>query len=105
VHAELYYGLAGRGVMLLETTTGETRALEIRPGVAVHVPGHWIHRSVNTGDEPLSTLFCYASDAGQDYSVIGDAGGMRRLVVATSDGWGLRDNPDHAGYRGGGTSR
>jgi glucose-6-phosphate isomerase len=105
VHAELYYGLSGHGVMLLETTTGDTRALEITPGVAVHVPGHWIHRSVNTGNEPFSTLFCYATDAGQDYSVIGDAGGMRSLVVATGDGWALRDNPDHVGYRTGGEGR
>lgn len=97
--AELYYGLAGSGVMLMETLDGETRAIEITPGVAVHVPGHWIHRSVNVGDTPFSTLFCYPADAGQDYGVIEQAGGMRKLVVAASDSWGLVDNPDHQGYR------
>jgi glucose-6-phosphate isomerase len=99
--AELYYGLAGRGVMLLESLDGESRAIEVTPGVAVHVPGHWVHRSVNVGDEPFSSLFCYPSAAGQDYDVIATAGGMRRLVVAgASQGWRLRDNPDHRGYRG-----
>lgn len=98
--AELYYGLSGSGVMLMETLDGETRAIEITPGVAVHVPGHWIHRSVNVGHTPFSTLFCYAADAGQDYGVIQDAGGMRKLVVSASDTWELIDNPDHRGYRG-----
>jgi glucose-6-phosphate isomerase len=55
---------------------------------------------VNTGDQTFSTLFCYATEAGQDYSVIGDAGGMRNLVVRAPDGWALRENPGHRGYRG-----
>jgi glucose-6-phosphate isomerase, archaeal len=97
--AELYYGLSGRGVMLLETLAGESRAIEVVPGVAVHVPGHWVHRSINVGREPFSTLFCYPSNAGQDYEVIARAGGMRQLVVAgDAEGWRLRDNPNHGGY-------
>ncbi|MCS5716948.1 hypothetical protein N1027_02250 [Herbiconiux sp. CPCC 205763] len=96
--AELYYGLAGRGVMLMETLDGQTRAIEITPGVAVHVPGHWIHRSVNVGHVPFTTLFCYATDAGQDYEVIARAGGMAKLVVADTARWALRSNPDHVGY-------
>lgn len=97
--AELYYCLSGRGVMLLETLDGQTSAIELTPGKAVDVPGHWIHRSVNVGEEPFVTLFCYAADAGQDYAVIADAGGMKNLVVADDDGWVLKPNPDHRGYR------
>src|SRR5690554_2444846 len=37
--AELYYGVNGTGVMLMETLEGERRAIEITAGVAVHVPG------------------------------------------------------------------
>lgn len=96
--AELYYGLSGQGVMLMESIHGETRAMEITPGVAVHVPGHWIHRSVNVGRVPFSTLFCYPTDAGQDYEIIGDASGMKQLVIATDQGWALRENRDHRGY-------
>jgi glucose-6-phosphate isomerase len=102
--AELYYGLRGRGVMLMETVDGETHAMEITPGVAVHVPGHWVHRSVNVGNEPFTTLFCYPTDAGQDYGIIGDAGGMKDLVVADGNGWALRPNPNHQGYGQGGPS-
>jgi len=98
--AELYYGIAGSGVMLLESVAGESRALPIGPGVVVHVPGGWVHRSVNVGDETLVTLFAYATEAGQDYGIIEDAGGMQQLVVVDGEhGWATRPNPDHGGYR------
>ncbi|WP_309126819.1 glucose-6-phosphate isomerase family protein [Microbacterium sp.] len=97
--AELYHCLSGRGVMLMETIDGRSVAIELTPGKAVNVPGHWIHRSVNVGDEPFVTLFCYAADAGQDYELIAAAGGMKNLVVADGDGWMLAPNPDHLGYR------
>ncbi|MFC4242136.1 glucose-6-phosphate isomerase family protein [Gryllotalpicola reticulitermitis] len=101
-HAELYYGLAGTGVILMDSLDGESRAIEITPGVAVHVPGHWVHRSVNVGAERLATLFCYGTDAGQDYQLIAEAGGMATLVVAREDGgWTTVPNPDHRGYRAG----
>src|SRR5690606_15313261 len=80
--AELYHCLSGRGVMLLETVDGQSEAIELTPGRAVNVPGHWIHRSVNVGDEPFVTLFCYAADAGQDYELIADAGGPCHAVEA-----------------------
>lgn len=98
--AELYHCLSGRGVMLLETVDGRTEAVPLVAGEAVHVPGHWVHRSVNTGDEPFVTLFCYPADAGQDYELIQRAGGMAALVVADgADGWTTRSNPDHTGYQ------
>ena len=98
--AELYYCLSGRGVMLLETLSGGSRAIPIATGQAVHVPGHWIHRSVNVGDEPFVTLFCYAADGGQNYQLIADAGGMATLVVTDgAGGWTTRPNPRHIGYR------
>ena len=60
----------------------------------------WVHRSVNVGDDPFVTLFCYAADAGQNYGLIADAGGMAQLVVAEANGgWTTRPNPDHMGYR------
>ncbi len=97
--SELYLGLSGRGVMILETVDGRSEVVEVTPGQAVYVPGHWVHRSVNVGSERFSTLFCYAADAGQDYAIIERAGGMRSLVVAEGDGYAVRRNPDHTGYR------
>ena len=98
--AELYYCVAGRGVLLMDDLHGATRAAELTPGRAVHVPGEWVHRSVNIGTEPFSTLFCYPADAGQDYEIIRAAGGMREIVVVDeSDGWRTVPNERHTGYR------
>lgn len=96
--AELYHCLSGRGVMLMDDPAGRTVAIELTEGSAVHVPGGWVHRSVNVGDERFVTLFCYDRDAGQDYELIHTAGGMRELVVADGTGWASVPNPRHIGY-------
>ena len=97
--AELYHCLSGSGILLLDTVDGESEVHPMSAGDALHVPGHWVHRSVNVGDEPFVSLFCYAADAGQDYGIIADAGGMATLVVTDGQGgWTTRPNPDHRGY-------
>ena len=96
--AELYHCLSGHGIMLLDTLDGQSIAVELTPGKAVNVPGHWVHRSVNVGNGPFVTLFCYSADAGQDYSLIERAGGMRPLIVKDGEGWSQVPNPDHSGY-------
>ena len=68
--AELYVGLSGKGVMLLEDeATGESRMLPLEPGTAVYVPGHTGHRTANVGDTPLSYIGVYPARAGHDYGV------------------------------------
>jgi glucose-6-phosphate isomerase len=100
--AELYHCLSGHGLMLLETRSGESFIAELTPGKAVNVPGHWIHRSVNVGTEPFVTLFCYASDAGQNYDIIAEANGMKTIVLDDGQGgWKAAPNPRHDGYRAG----
>jgi glucose-6-phosphate isomerase len=92
--AEIYHCVAGSGVMLLEHPCGEVRAVPLAPQRIAYVPPLWIHRSVNTGPDTLITVYCYAADAGQDYGVIADAGGMRSRVVGDgAGGWRLVDNP------------
>ena len=97
--AELYHCLSGHGVMLLETLAGDSRMVELVAGQAVHIPGHWVHRSVNVGSGPFVTLFCYAADAGQNYEVISRAGGMANLIVRDGGSWKAFPNPDHTGYQ------
>jgi glucose-6-phosphate isomerase len=98
--AELYYCLSGLGLMLMETVDGRVRIVELTPGKAVHIPGNWIHRSVNVGTEEFSTLFCYPADAGQDYDIICRAGGMATLIVDDGNGgWTTAKNPRHRGYQ------
>jgi len=97
--SELYVGLSGHGVMILETLDGRAEVVDVTPGKAVYVPGWWVHRSVNVGRERFVTLFCYAADAGQDYMIIERAGGMRSLVTVEGEGYRVEPNPDHRGYR------
>jgi glucose-6-phosphate isomerase len=90
---EVYFGQRGRGVLHMETPAGETRPVEMAPGVVVYVPPYWVHRSVNVGEEPLIMFFCYPADAGQDYAIIERARGMRTLIVADgAGGWAEAEN-------------
>ncbi len=93
--AELYLGLAGRGLLLLEDETGKTRAAEMRPGQAVYVPGRTMHRSINTGDSPFVTFAVWPSLAGHNYEVI-EQRGFSSLVLARGNGYELvaRDTRD-----------
>ena len=63
--SEIYYGLSGHGMMLMETPEGQVDWKEIGPGEALYVPGRWAHRSINTGTEPLVMFFVYRGDAVQ----------------------------------------
>jgi glucose-6-phosphate isomerase len=92
--AELYYCLAGHGVLLLQADDGTAHAVDLTPGSAAYVPPFAQHRTVNVAESPLITLFCYPSDAGQDYDTIERHGGMSQIVVADGErGWGMEPNP------------
>ena len=87
--AELYYCLAGHGVLLLQADDGTVHAVDLTPGSAAYVPPFAQHRTVNVAESPLITLFCYPSDAGQDYDTIERNGGMSQIVVVDGErGWG-----------------
>jgi glucose-6-phosphate isomerase, archaeal len=90
---EIYFCQRGRGVLHMETPLGDTKPVEMSPGSVVYVPPYWVHRSVNTGSEPLVTFFCYPADSGQDYDIIARANGMRTLIVASGNSWREAENP------------
>ena len=80
--AEFYFGLSGKGVMLLEDeVTGESRMVELRPNRVVYVPGHTAHRTMNVGRTPLTYLGVYPAKAGHDYGAIAK-NNFRCVVVA-----------------------
>lgn len=79
--AEVYIGLAGEGMMLLEDESiGESRMVPLRPHHVVYVPGHTAHRTMNVGAVPLTYIGVYPARAGHDYSTIA-AKNFRCLVV------------------------
>lgn len=79
--AEFYIGLQGTGVMLLEhEQTGETRMVPLTPNAVVYVPGYTAHRTINTGDTPLTYLGIYPALAGHDYGAIAERNFMHVVV-------------------------
>lgn len=94
--AEVYIGLAGAGLMLLEDErTGVCRAVPLAAGTTVYVPGHTAHRTINTGDAPLIYWGVYPNDAGHDYGFVGERN-FRQIVVAVD---GHPQVIDRAAYR------
>ena len=80
--AEVYIGLSGSGLMLLEDEESEeSRLLPLETNSIVYVPGHTAHRTINTGEAPLVYLGIYPAAAGHDYGVIA-ARNFRKVVVA-----------------------
>lgn len=83
--AEVYIGLRGRGMMLLEDErTGECRAVPLEANHTVYVPGYTAHRTINTGNEPLVYWGILSSAAGHDYGAVAERN--FRLVVIEQDG-------------------
>lgn len=77
---EIYICVRGRGYVLLQDNSGRTEELPLSPGTVSYVPPGWAHRTVNTGDSPLSFIGVYPADAGHDYGTI-LATGMKRTVM------------------------
>ncbi len=68
---ELYVGLRGRGVLLMQNEDGSgSRGADLAGECLVFVPGRTAHRTINTGNEPLVYLGIYAADAGHDYEAL-----------------------------------
>lgn len=78
--AELYFGLAGDGHLLLEHENGRCDFLPLAPGLIVYVPGFTAHRTVNTGPAPLVYLGVYPAQAGHDYAAV-ELSNFRHVVV------------------------
>ena len=90
---EVYFCLRGHGYMMMESPEGDVESQEMKPGVAVYVPPRYAHRSINVSAvDPLVTFFAFRGDAGHDYGTI-ETKGFRKLVVETSAGPAVVDNP------------
>lgn len=89
---EVYFGLSGRGCLVMQTETGETSVQEMAAGSAAYVPPFWAHRTVNVGDEDFVFFSVWEARAGHDYGTI-ERDGFRLLVVMREGQPAVVDNP------------
>ena len=92
---EVYFGLSGRGMLLLQTEAGATSEIEMVAGSAAYVPPFWAHRTVNIGAEDFVFFSVWEARAGHDYGTI-ERDGFRKLVVLRDGRAAVVDNPRYA---------
>ena len=93
--SEVYIGLEGEGIILMQSCSGETRHLKIEPNVAAYVPPGFAHRTINVESGRLVFLAIYPSDAGHEYGSIAETG-FAKLVVERKGRPIVIDNPQYS---------
>ncbi len=89
---EVYFGLSGRGCLVMQTETGETSVQDMLAGSAAYVPPFWAHRTVNVGDEDFVFFSVWEARAGHDYGTI-ERDGFRKLLLLRDGRPTVVDNP------------
>ena len=88
---EVYFGLRGSGLLLLQNEQGEARLESVFAGSVHIIPGFTAHRLINTGDDVLSALAVWPTAAGHDYAAL--ANGFAIRVVEESQTVQVKEVP------------
>lgn len=78
--AEFYWGVQGKGMLILMDRDRNTWAEKIYPGSLHYIGSEIAHRLANTGSENLVVGACWPSDAGHNYQEIAENGFSARLI-------------------------
>jgi glucose-6-phosphate isomerase len=89
---EIYVGLKGEGIMLMQTKDGQSSSLPLKPDHIIYVPPFWAHRTINVGEKKLTFFFVYPSDSGHDYGTIREKG-FAKMVIEEKGKPKIVDNP------------
>lgn len=68
--AEIYFGIAGEGLLLLMNHDGKVWAEKVFQGSLHHIDGSIAHRLVNVGASQCKVGACWPTTAGHDYEAI-----------------------------------
>ncbi len=90
--AEIYVGLEGEGIILMQSEDGRVEWRPLEHNTVVYVPPGWGHRTINTGNKRLTFFFAYPADAGHDYEIVREKG-FAKLIVEEDGRPVLIDNP------------
>lgn len=94
--SEVYVGLKGDGIILLQARDRSLASLPLKPGGVVYIPPRWAHRSINTGKGKFVFLAVYPSDAGHNYESI-KRNGFARILIERGRKPALIKNPARKG--------
>lgn len=98
--AEVYLGLRGRGLMLLQDeSSGECTIAPLEENTIVYVPGRMAHRTVNVGDEPLVYWGILSSRAGHDYGAVAQRN-FAKVIVERNGAPAILDRSDYLAQLG-----
>ena len=97
--AEIYFGLAGEGYLLMQTKEGKVSAINLKPGILVYIPPYWGHRTINTGKEEFVFLTLFPGDAGHNYEII-EKCGFAKIMVEEDGRPVLKNNPKYKSLMG-----
>ncbi|MGI6512245.1 MAG: glucose-6-phosphate isomerase family protein [Catenisphaera adipataccumulans] len=64
---EYYRCQSGQGLLMLMDEKGTCWCERMQSGSLHHIDGHWAHRVINTGSEPLRFEAYWPADSGHDY--------------------------------------
>jgi len=78
--AEFYWGVQGKGMLIMMDRERNTWAEMVYPGSLHYISSEIAHRLANTGFDKLIVGACWPSDAGHNYSEIEDTGFSARLL-------------------------
>ena len=90
---EVYLGVSGTGLLLLQSRQGESRAIDLTPGAILYTPLAWAHRTVNVGPDPLVFFSIWPSATAYDYEEITRRGGFPQRVMDQNGRTALVPNP------------
>lgn len=68
--AEIYLGLKGSGILLLQNREGELETIEFGEGTITYIPSGWGHRMVNTGDTSMTFIAVWPTGIEHDYDAM-----------------------------------
>lgn len=74
---EVYFGLRGSGLLLLQNEQGEAWLEKVFTGSVHIIPGFTAHRLINTGCDVLSALAVWPTVAGHDYAALANGFALR----------------------------
>jgi len=83
--AEIYMGLKGKGVLVLQKND-QVKVIEMQEGTVAYIPPMWAHRTVNVGDEDFIFMSFWPGDSGYNYEKL-QGEGIKLRIYKTEEGY------------------